>query len=88
MPRDKLDSFTLEMAEKIAQRPTIGLKLAKLSVNQSLDAQGMWTALQSAFALHQLGHTHNRLMHGDIVDPAGIDVIRNQAKAKRGTGTN
>jgi len=88
VPRDKLDSFTLEMAEKIAQRPTIGLKLAKLSVNQSLDAQGMWTALQSAFALHQLGHTHNRLMHGDIVDPAGIDVIRNQAKAKRGTGTN
>lgn len=86
VPRDKLDSFTLEMAEKITRRPSFGLKMAKLSVNQSLDAQGMWTALQSAFALHHLSHTHNRLAHGEIVDPAGIDIIREQAKAKRAAG--
>ena len=48
----------------------------------------MWSALQSAFALHQLGHTHNKLMHGDIVDPAGMEIIRNQAKAKRGAGAS
>jgi enoyl-CoA hydratase len=88
VPRDRLDGFTLEMAAKIAERPTFALKLAKLSVNQSLDAQGMWTALQSAFALHHLGHAHNRLMHGDIVDPVGFDVIRNQAKSKRPAEAN
>ena len=83
VPRDRLESFTLEMAEKIAQRPTIGLRMSKLSVNQSLDAQGMWTAIQSAFGLHHFAHTHNRVVHGQIVDPAGVGVIRRQAKAAK-----
>ncbi len=80
VPRERLESFTLEMAEKIAQRPMIGLRMSKLSVNQSLDAQGMWTAIQSAFGLHHFAHTHNRVMHGMIVDPAGMQIIRDQAK--------
>lgn len=80
VPRDQLEAFTLAMAEKIAQRPTVGLRLSKLSVNQSLDAQGMWTAIQSAFGLHHLAHAHNRVLHGQIIDPSGIDVIRSQAK--------
>ena len=85
VPRDKLESFTLAMAEKIAQRPSIGLKFAKMSVNQSLEAQGMWTAIQSAFNLHHLAHAHNTVVHGQIVDPTGADVIRNQAKKKPST---
>jgi enoyl-CoA hydratase len=75
------------MAEKIAQRPSIGLKFAKMSVNQSLDAQGMWTAIQSAFNLHHLAHAHNSVVHGQIVDPTGAEVIRNQSKKKPGTGS-
>jgi enoyl-CoA hydratase len=87
VPRDQLENFTLAMAEKIALRPSIGLKFAKMSVNQSLDAQGMWTAIQSAFNLHHLAHAHNSVVHGQIVDPTGADVIRNQAKKKPGTGS-
>ena len=83
VPREKLESFTLAMAEKIAERPTLGLKLAKMSVNQSLDAQGMYNAIQSAFGLHHLAHAHNSVVHGDIIDTEGIGVIRKQAKAGR-----
>jgi enoyl-CoA hydratase len=85
VPRAELEACTLEMAEKIAQRPTVGLKFAKLSVNQSLDAQGMWTAVQSAFNLHHVAHAHNWVVHGQVIDPAGMAVVRNQARAQART---
>jgi enoyl-CoA hydratase len=78
--REDLESFTLALAERISKRPTIGLKLAKMSVNQSLDAQGLWSAVQSAFSLHHLGHTHALVMHGQRVDPSGLQVIREDAR--------
>jgi enoyl-CoA hydratase len=80
--REDLERVTLELAVKIAKRPTMGLKLAKMAVNQSLDAQGMWSAVQSAFALHHLGHTHALAVHGVRVDPSGIQVIREGAKSQ------
>jgi len=83
VPREELESFTLAMAEKIASRPMIGLKMAKMSVNQSLDAQGIWTAIQSAFNLHHFGHANNRVIHGEIVDPAGREVIKREARASK-----
>jgi enoyl-CoA hydratase len=83
VPREELEAFTLALAEKIAKRPSIGLKLAKMSVNQSLDAQGMWTAVQSAFALHHLGHTHALAVHGIRVDPNGARMIREGAKTAK-----
>jgi enoyl-CoA hydratase len=60
----------------------MGLKLAKLAVNQSLDAQGQWNAIQSAIGLHHLGHAHARVVHGIPVDPSGAEVIRNMNKAQ------
>lgn len=88
VPLDLLWSFTLEMAKKIAERPSVGLKMAKLSVNQSLDAQGMWTAVQSAFALHHLTHAHNRVLFGGLVDPSGAATIRAQAASDRVPASN
>ena len=76
-PEDRADL----LAAKIATRPMVGLKMAKMSVNQSIDAQGLWTALQSAFNLHQFGHANNRVIHGGLVDPAGLEVVRNDARA-------
>jgi enoyl-CoA hydratase len=76
VPRESLESFTLEIAHEIALRPAIGLKLAKMSVNQSLDAQGQWSAVQAAFALHHLGHANARIVHGAPIDPSGTDLIR------------
>ena len=66
--RDKLEEFTLNMASRIAMRPSFALRTAKMAVNQSLDAQGMWSALQSAFSLHQLGNANASIKLGDIVD--------------------
>jgi enoyl-CoA hydratase len=61
----------------------MGLKLAKLSVNQSLDAQGMYTAIQSAFGLHHLGHANMNMVHGMGVEPTGAKKIKTQAQADK-----
>jgi enoyl-CoA hydratase len=82
VPREELTGFTQQMAARIAQRPSMGLRLAKQSVNQAQDAQGLWTALQSAMGLQQLGHANNQIVHGMIVDPSGADIIRKEAKEK------
>ncbi len=82
VPRDELGDFTMSMANRITERPSMGLRLAKQSVNQAQDAQGFWTALQSAMSLQQLGHSHNAEMFGMTVDPSGADIIRRDAKAK------
>ena len=79
VPRDELESATLEMAAHIAKRPMFGLTLAKQSVNNALDAMGQYTALQSAFGLHHVGHSHNRLKFGSLIDPSGIQTIRDEA---------
>jgi enoyl-CoA hydratase len=81
VPAEELAGATLELARHIAARPSMGLKLAKQSVNQMQDAQGLWTSLQAAMSLQQLGHANNQQVHGLIVDPAGFEIIRKQAKA-------
>jgi enoyl-CoA hydratase len=82
VPRGELTEFTTDMAEHIAQRPSFGLKLAKQSVNQMQDSQGLWTALQAAMSLQQLGHANNQQVHGMAVDPKGAEIIRAQAQRK------
>ena len=79
VPLAELEAATLEMAAHIAKRPMFGLTLAKQSVNNALDAMGQYTALQSAFGLHHVGHSHNRLKFDSIVDPNGIRVVRDEA---------
>jgi enoyl-CoA hydratase len=84
VPRAELTAFTTDMAEHIAERPSFGLKLAKQSVNQMQDSQGLWAALQSAMSLQQLGHANNQQVHGMAVDPKGAEIIKNQAKKSKG----
>lgn len=69
VPVDELRPAVLAMAERIALRPSFALKLAKESVNQTLEAQGQYTALRSAFSLQHLAHAHNRVRFGIPVDP-------------------
>jgi len=73
VPRSELEDFTAGLARRIAEQPTMGLKLAKQAVNQTLDAQGQWTALQAAFGLHQLAHSHNMQRFGSLLDPDGLE---------------
>ncbi len=72
VPRAELEPFTLAMAKKIATKPPMGLKLAKLSVNQAQDAMGLWNALQMAMSLQQLGHANNQERFGMRIDPSGL----------------
>lgn len=80
VPRAELVDHTRKLAEHIAQRPSMGLKLAKQSVNQMQDNQGIWSALQAAMSLQQLGHANNQQVHNSNIDPAGVDIIRQQAR--------
>ncbi len=57
---DQLEAFTLDLAERICAHSSFALKLAKMSVNQAMDAQGFWTAQQAAFNLHHLAHADMR----------------------------
>jgi len=62
VPLDELEETVLKMARKIAQKPSLGLKLAKEAVNGALDAQGQWTALVAAFSLCTIGHAQAQIV--------------------------
>ncbi|MBC7634368.1 MAG: enoyl-CoA hydratase, partial [Acetobacteraceae bacterium] len=68
---DMMD-FTVAMASKIASKPAFALKMTKEAVNRSMDAMGQQTAIDQAFALHQLCHAHNQQEFGMAVDPGGL----------------
>lgn len=75
VPRDELADFTLDLAQKIAARPSFSLKLAKLSCNQAQDAQGFWTAQQAAFNLQHVGHASSRERWlAKVIEEAGIEM--------------
>jgi enoyl-CoA hydratase len=88
VPRDALEGFTADLARRIARQPTMGLKLAKQAVNQTLDAQGQWTALQAAFGLHQLAHSHNMQRFGSLLDPDGLQNFGSRRQTVVPIGTN
>lgn len=58
VPRDKLESETLALAQKIAERDPYALKLAKASVNETQDAQGWRQAMEGAFKNYMLTIPH------------------------------
>jgi enoyl-CoA hydratase len=82
-PSDQLADATLRLAQQIAARPAFGLRLAKASLNRAEDAKGLQQAIDTAFGLHGMGHANNLQLHHDLVDRAGIDVIRAEAKAAK-----
>ena len=76
VPADTLAAFTLDLAIRIAAKPMFALRLAKEAVNAAEDGQGRVNAMQTAFALHQLAHSHNMQVHGMPIDPSGLQVSR------------
>lgn len=69
VPVAELMERTLELAARVAARPGFALRLAKESVNAAQDAQGRTSAMSTAFAHHQLGHSHYQQLHGSMIDP-------------------
>ncbi|MEE2032903.1 enoyl-CoA hydratase [Rhodococcus chondri] len=68
VPRAELDAQTRALAEQIAQMPPFGLRQAKRAVNQTLDIQGFYAAIQSVFDVHQTGH-------GNALSVSGYPIL-------------
>lgn len=68
VPRAELDVETTKLAQHIASMPPFGLRQAKRAVNQTLDVQGFYAAIQSVFDVHQTGH-------GNALSVSGYPVL-------------
>lgn len=64
-PRAELEDRTLDLARRIASLPTMTALMIKESVNQTVDNQGFYNALQACFTVHQLNHAHWAEVHDD-----------------------
>lgn len=54
--RSDLEAATLAEAAKVAAAPPFALRLLKRSLNRTFDVQGMRSALEAHFEIHQLSH--------------------------------
>ncbi|MGI8329390.1 enoyl-CoA hydratase [Actinomadura scrupuli] len=68
VPLDELETVTTELARQIAQMDPFGLRQAKRAVNQTLDVQGFYAAVQSVFDIHQTGH-------GNALSVSGYPIL-------------
>lgn len=75
VPRAELDAQTTALARQIAEMPPFGLRQAKRAVNQTLDVQGFYAAIQSVFDVHQTGHG-NALSHAGLPILAHLDEMK------------
>ena len=67
VPLDKLEEETRALAVEIARMHPFALRQAKRAVNQTLDVQGFYAAIQSVFDIHQTGH-------GNAISEAGYPI--------------
>jgi enoyl-CoA hydratase/carnithine racemase len=75
VPLDRLQDETMDLARHIAQMDPFGLRQAKRAVNQTLDVQGFYAAIQSVFDIHQTGH-------GNALSVGGYPVLTRLAEMK------
>lgn len=79
VPPAELDTAARELAGRIAAMPPFGLRQAKRAVNQTLDVQGFYAALQSVFDVHQTGHG-NALSVGGFPILTGLDEMKQRLR--------
>jgi enoyl-CoA hydratase len=63
VPREELEAKAYEIAGKIAVMDPFGLRMAKQSVNRTLDQMGQWNAMQAVFDMHHLAHAQSRILN-------------------------
>jgi len=68
VPLDRLRDEVAELAAQIATKHPFALRQAKRAVNQTLDVQGFYAAIQSVFDIHQTGH-------GNAISETGYPII-------------
>jgi enoyl-CoA hydratase/carnithine racemase len=81
VPLDELDTASMELARQIAQMHPFALRQAKRAVNQTLDVQGFYAAIQSVFDIHQTGHG-NALSVGGYPVLVRLDEMKERIKAQ------
>jgi enoyl-CoA hydratase/carnithine racemase len=81
VPLDSLDTATMELAGQIAQMHPFALRQAKRAVNQTLDVQGFYAAIQSVFDIHQTGHG-NALSDGGYPVLVRLEEMKERIKAQ------
>ena len=64
VPLDELRTNVMALAGDIAQMHPFALAQAKRAVNQTMDVQGFYAALQSVFDIHQTGHGNALVVNG------------------------
>ncbi|MBH0780719.1 enoyl-CoA hydratase [Nocardia bovistercoris] len=77
VPRAELDEHVRALATRIAAMPPFGLRQAKRAVNQTLDVQGFYAAIQSVFDVHQTGH-------GNALSVSGYPILAQFDEMKAG----
>jgi enoyl-CoA hydratase len=80
VPRSALEQSTMDIANKIATMPRLGLALTKRAVNQAEDLMGLHAGMDSVFGLHHIAHAHNAEVGQDSL--AGHDA-RSMRDAQR-----
>ena len=76
VPLDDLHSETMALAHEIAQMHPFALAQAKRAVNQTMDIQGFYSALQSVFDIHQTGH-------GNALSVGGYPILTGLTQMKK-----
>lgn len=79
VPLDDLLDETMTLAREIAEMHPFALTQAKRIVNQTVDIQGFYTALQSGFDMHTVGH-------GNALSVNGYPVLVNLDEMKKSNG--
>ncbi|GGN36674.1 enoyl-CoA hydratase [Streptomyces fuscichromogenes] len=79
VPPAELGPATDELARRIARMPSFGLRQAKRAVNQTLDVQGFYAALQSVFDIHQTGHGNALSVDGRPI-LTGLDEMKSRLR--------
>jgi enoyl-CoA hydratase len=80
VPREELETFSMELAGRIAQMDPFALQMAKRAVNRTLDTMGQWQAMQAVFDMHHLGHAHSTLSAGDSISGQDIQSMKDAAR--------
>jgi enoyl-CoA hydratase len=83
VPLDELAAFTMQLAHRVAQTDPWALRLAKRSVNHTMDTMGFTTAIESCFDMHHLGHIRAlAATNGKTVVMANLAQMKDAGRGK------
>jgi enoyl-CoA hydratase len=82
VPREALEAETLALAAKIAKMHPHAVRMAKRSINATLDAMGQHSALAHGFDLHSIGHANAWATWGRVTT-SGLEEMAASNRASR-----